>query len=894
MSSLYNNFYSSAFDVLPLQTIPLKEKLAPTYNSGEKSWREQCMDALETIGRRQYSDNIRLIENYEMIKGRFIYDHYFHTQGYENVISQLTAEFEMPNYLRHYDLIGQVINELSGEWAKRPDLFKVVQLGDGATNEYLRKKLELTQKFVASNITAEINKKLIEAGLDPNKQDFNTPEEQQQYQQQIQQAQQQLTPPEIQKFMDTDFLTLAEIWGNHQYNYDKEYFNFAEKEKVEFEDMLIADRCFRHFYLGPTGHQQETWNPVSTFFHKSPDVRYIEEGDYVGRIFNLSLNTIIDRYGHLMKKEDYDLLLEGDKKSNTKWEDSQFNWVYDEYLVPFNGYPTYDLMKPHWNKWKDGKIPMIDSSFYENFSSDSYLNSREGFYFVTEAYWKSQKTIIKLTYQDPETGQVVVDLVDENFEIPKTFVESEYAFSDEQDINTYVKTQINEVWKGIKINSKLDRKINKDLYLAVGPNDFQFKGDINIYGCKLPVCGEVFSPRNSKSASLVDMMKPHQIGYNVAMNQLYQIAEKEIGMFVVMDVNLFPNAKDWGGEDAWSKWMMMAKNLGMLPADTSPANISASLAATGGFLPKVLDLNLAGQMVSRMNMAKFFEEQALKQVGFNQYRLGNYSQSSTATGVQQGVQASYSQTESYFTNFSNYLRRCHKMNLDIAQYVQSKKTEISLTYIKSDLNRAFIKVLGSDLLLSELGVLVSNSQEHARQLDMMRQFALQNNTSGMSPVDVADVIMMNSPGEIRRQLSASYNALLQQQQQSQQAQQAQQEQAIQLETEHLKQDALDKQLDRENKLNIARIEAGVDIINSQSSTTVAPDTTAKDEDLRRTAEQNVNLKRDKLELDKQKLNLDNNNKQEKLANDRAKIAADLQIQHEQTQTARIMKGKKLP
>src|SRR5690606_5852570 len=149
---------------------------------------------------------------------------------------------------------------------------------------------------------------------------------------------------------------------------------------------------------------------------------------------------------------------------------------------------------------------------------------------------------------------------------------------------------------------------------------------INIYGCKLPVCGEVFSARNGKSASLVDMMKPHQIGYNVAMNQLYQIAEKEIGMFVVMDVNLFPDAKDWGGEDAWNKWMLLAKNLGMLPADTSPANVSSSLAATGGFLPKVLDLNLAAQMVSRMNMAKFFEEQALKQVGFNQYRLGNYSQ----------------------------------------------------------------------------------------------------------------------------------------------------------------------------------------------------------------------------------------------------------------------------
>ena len=69
--------------------------------------------------------------------------------------------------------------------------------------------------------------------------------------------------------------------------------------------------------------------------------------------------------------------------------------------------------------------------------------------------------------------------------------------------------------------------------------------------------------------SLVDMMKPHQIGYNVAMNQLYQISEKEIGMFVVMDVNMFPNNKDWGGQDAWGKWMLMAKAYGLLPADKS-------------------------------------------------------------------------------------------------------------------------------------------------------------------------------------------------------------------------------------------------------------------------------------------------------------------------------------
>lgn len=889
MSGLYNNFYSTAIDVMPIQTIPLKEKMADKFQGGEKSWREQCMDSLETIGRRQYAANIKLIENYEMIKGRFFFNHYFHTEGYSSMLNQLSAEFEMPNYLRHYDLIGQVINELSGEWTEKPDIFKVVQLGDGATNEYQRKQVDLASKFVEGQITAEINQKLLQLGMDPEKQDFNTPEEQQQYQQQLQQAKQQLTPPEIQKFMNTDFLTQAEIWGNHQYKYDKEFFNLPEKEKIEFEDMLIADRAFRHFYIGPTGHIQETWNPINVFLHKSPEVIHVEDGDYIGRIFNLSLNTIIDRYGHLMVKKDFDLLISGDSKDNTKWVDSEYNWVYDNYMVPFKHYPTYDQMRPHWNKYADGSIPVLDDNFFSRATDDDYLNTRQGFYFVTEGYWKSQKTIIKITYQDEATGQLIVDLVDENFIIPKTFVESDKPFSDEQDVNTYVKTVINEVWKGIKINTKLDKKINKDLYLAVQPNDFQFKGDINIYGCKLPVCGQIFSVRNSRSASLVDMMKPHQIGYNVAMNQLYQLAEKEIGMFVVMDVNLFPDSKDWGGEDAWGKWMLMAKNLGMLPADTRPSNIQSALSATGGFLPKVLDLNLAAQMVSRMNMAKFFEEQALKQVGFNDYRLGNFTQSSTATGIKQGEEKSQSQTQTYFTNFSNYLRRCHQMNLDIAQYVQSQKTEISLTYIKSDLNRAFIKILGSDLLLSELGVLVSNSQEHARQLDMMRQFALENNTAGMTPPDVADTIMMNSPGEIRRQLAASYDKLLAQQSQAQQQQSQQHQAEIEVEKQKLAQEKEKFQATIDKDIEVAKIQAGASLIGGGSDIQLPPTNDKAQNDI---ATANVDLKQQKLDLDRQKLNADIQKTQGQQANEQANTAANLQIQHEHVQAARILKGQK--
>ena len=63
--SIYNAFYTATIDILPQQMISLKEKLAkPKSTEGEKSWGQRCMDALETIGKSQYSSNLKLIENY--------------------------------------------------------------------------------------------------------------------------------------------------------------------------------------------------------------------------------------------------------------------------------------------------------------------------------------------------------------------------------------------------------------------------------------------------------------------------------------------------------------------------------------------------------------------------------------------------------------------------------------------------------------------------------------------------------------------------------------------------------------------------------------------------------------------------------------------------------------
>ena len=856
------------------------------------------MDALESVGRNQYNKNLTLIENYEMIKGRFIFSHYFSEEGYQGMLQQLTKEFEMPNYLRHYDIISKVVNKMVAEWQSRPDIFRVKAEDEGSTNEFLRQKTDLLKQYVQENIQAEISKKLEEQGLAPEMQNFKSEDDKAKYQQQVDSVSKAMTPPQIEKYMSVDFRTSAEMWGQIQLESDKQRFDLKEKEKKEFEDMLVADRCFRHFFLTPTGYDQETWNPINTFYHKSPDIDYTEDGDYIGRVYILTLPAIIDKFGHRMKKDQLEQLIEESKKNKQQWsgESKGSEYVYKEYLFPFKGFPAYDIARNTTSNPFDNNgasIPYLDSNFFSGMSSGRMYNAGNGYYWVTEAYWKSQHKIGLVTYIDPDTEIKVSKLVDEHFIIPKHFIElTEDTLSGDHEPNTIVWTWINQVYGGVKVNLG-----NRDQSVYLGADDstkpspvkFQFKGENNIYGAKLPVCGRLFSVRNSMSMSLVDLMKPYQIGYNVSMNQLYQLMEKEIGSFVVMDVNMFPNSKDWGGADSWQKWMLIAKSMGMLPADTSPQNSKNSAAAAGGQFPKVLNLDSAAQFMSRMNIANAFEQKALTQVGFNDYSMGTYGNEATATGIQQGAQSSKLQTESYFINFSNYLKRCYKMNLDIAQYVQSKNKDVTATYIKSDLSRAYVKVAGADLMLADLGCYVENSQEVVRQLEMLRQLAMSNNTTGATAADLADIITMNSPSEIKAQLKLSQSKLeaLQERQQQVNEQTLQQ----QKELAQLKEEKTDE---REN----AKLQNNIDvalIAAHSKSTQPTTDTSGIDQ-------ANIDLKNQQLANDitdkqrKHQLELDKaisekELKIKELALESKAIDGKLKVEDKKIQVAKIMKSK---
>lgn len=760
---------ASPFTFIPNQMVLTKEKL-----KNKKKLARDTMDVLENLGRIQFYDNQRFAENYAMVNGRFIPSHYMPDSGSHDYLTQLANEFEIPSTLRHYDVIGKMVNNLTEKLAEFPDVFRAVEkYEDDESNEFVRTQTTLMQQSIQAEINQEIQAALAQAGLDPNKTDFASEDEAMAYRQEMQSIAQAKTPPEIQKYMKTDWKSAGEIWAAHQVEYDKEKYNVPELERTEFRDMLFTDRCFRHYYLTGDGYMQETWNPMNTFFLVSPEIKWAEEGEYVGRRVYMTKNQLLSRYGWKMTEKEMKKVEGFDKDDDNSKEGVDATGFPYKVYAPFEDFKAYETIKKATGYDPINNLPLIDNNTLSyTLGNTPSLDHRAGLFAVTEAYWMSQVKYGKAVYVDPQTHLPVKELVDENFVVPDGWQEVTGNFYSGDTVNTVYWTWVPQCWKGIKISYVMNDQ--EALYLDLNPNNFQFKGDYSPYGAKLPVCGRVFNNRNATSMAFVDLVKPHQVGHNLAMNQMYQLMEREEGKGMIWDAAMLSTLKDWGGENAMEKVKFVLKEYGHVVVDTSPTNMR--MANGGGQLPREINLELTAQLMSRAKLADYFEQKAYSQLGITPQIMGEVKATETATGVNTAIEQTSLNVQRYYTDFFEYKKRCLSMGLDIAQYVQANNLDTTILFSKSDESREWIKLVGTNWLSRNIGIFMGNSQQVLKFMNDLKGYFLNNNTLDINALDVAEVLKAYSPATIMAKLQ---EALDRTQQEKQQASQ-QQQQALQI------------------------------------------------------------------------------------------------------------------
>lgn len=747
----------------PIQFIPRDEK--------DPEWAAWNLDWLEWNGLKQIRRNARrLMKNYKLAKGVIDKSDYIVEEDNEmrDLVESLVQEDVSALELKFYPIIPNVINVLTSEFAKRNTKTVFRGVDEFSYNEQMEAKRGQIEKVLFSQAQNKLMEAMLEQGADPE-----DPAIQKQMQEQMS-PENMKTLPEIQSFFDKDYRSMCEQWATHQMQVDEDRFRMDELEERGFRDMLITDREFWHFRMGEDDYEVELWNPVLTFYHKSPDARYTSQGNWVGRIDMMTIADVIDKYGYMMTQE--------------QMESLEAVYPVRSAGYPLQGYQNdgsyYDATKSHaWNTnmpglayrqytsmWDNSIAPGGDIINWIMSEGEDYAPMGTSFLLrVTTGYWKSQRKIGHLT-KIAESGEMIVDIVDESYKITDKPVYNNMVIKNKTK-DTLIFGEhidwiwINETWEEIKIgpNQPSFWGMNSPggvspMYLGIdknkiGPLRFQFKGDSSVYGCKLPVEGAVFSDRNTRSTAMVDLMKPFQIGYNIVNNQIADILVDELGTVILLDQNALPRHsmnEDWGKNNLAKAYVAM-KNFQMLPLDTSISNTENPI-SNQAF--QVMNLEQTQRMLSRVQLATYFKSQALEVIGITPQRLGQeIGKTDTAKGVEQAVTGSYAQTEVYFIQHCDYLMpRVHQMRTDLAQFYQSRKPSLRLQYMTSNEEKVNFEINGTDLLSRDINVYATTRANYRALMEQMKQMVMGNNTTGATIYDLGKIMQAESLADINHVL----------------------------------------------------------------------------------------------------------------------------------------------
>jgi len=352
---------------IPKQKLPRSRKT--------KEWGKKSMNAF--IDRTQFSSQHKshMHKYYDAYNGNLSEADYNYVINPYNSEKHKTKGF--PAKLRSYNIIKPVIDLLLGEKAKRPFSHQVVvrnsdmqSMQDELMKEELRKYLE--QKFVND---------LNEMGMDTGMPSKELP--------QLQSMQEEI----IGNYKD-----IRAVMGQQTLDYLIDKLELPDNLQTAFFDWLVSGEVYTYKDICMDDVEYEVVSPLDIDYEKSPDVQFIEDGDWCVRRKMMSVNAIVDNFYDVLKDSEIDRLENPSQKTSTG------------IISPFS--PNY---------------PETDA---------------ERFAEVLHVTWKSFARIGILTYFD-DMGQEQNMVVDETYKVDKEANENvEYFW-------------VNQVWEGYRIDGDI-------------------------------------------------------------------------------------------------------------------------------------------------------------------------------------------------------------------------------------------------------------------------------------------------------------------------------------------------------------------------------------------------------------------------------------------------------
>ena len=352
---------------IPKQKIPRSRKT--------KEWGKNTIEAF--IDRSSFSSQHKasLHKYYDAYNGNLV------EADYNYVINPYNSEKHkvkgFPAKLRSYNIIKPVVDLLLGEKSKRPFAHQVViRNSDMKDNQQKLLQQEL-KKYLEQKFINELNEMGMQTG-EP--------------------SQEQMPLEELKEEILTNYKDARAIMGQEALDYMIDKLELPDHLQMGFFDWLVSGEVYSYKDICMNEVEYEIVSPLDLDYEKSPDIQFIEDGDWAIRRKLMSVNAIVDSFYDVLKPDEIDRLENPSGKT--------MNGI----LSPFN--------------------------------RDSRSMDTERFAEVLHVVWKSFARIGILTYYD-EVGQEQQMIVDEKYKVDSDAQESvEYYW-------------VNQVWEGYRIDGDI-------------------------------------------------------------------------------------------------------------------------------------------------------------------------------------------------------------------------------------------------------------------------------------------------------------------------------------------------------------------------------------------------------------------------------------------------------
>jgi hypothetical protein len=765
---------------------------------------------------------------------------------YEHIIKQYKRA-KLKNFkgeVRNIPLIEPILTLLSGEKRKAPFNYNTKINNQDTKNRYLE---DLKRKISENNEQALINK-MNEGGL-PTGLDSKPV-----------QAPEDIKAKHDRNWKDSRAIAGQEILNDFIDNKDgKEIFIAAYKD-----DWIELGEAYLFFDVVNDDVIIDKEIPENVYVKYNTNSPYSEDGEVVVRRMTWNISQFIYKFERELSRQ----IING--MSALDWLNDLLELHNDNAIGNSSDNETVRRLKSE--VWEDKKDE-YNKDGLTNFTTALITGDIEVYYVAFKTYKKYKL----LTYIN-DLGQIVEKEVDETYKLNSDvkITRKQLEGMDDDTYNMFIQNNINndlftevmwtnEVWQGYKVpaaygisesKDSSDKSYQNDLYLDIKPLDVQRHELNNNAACKLPVIGR------QDGYSIPYMLREFQYKYNLLFLIEERTLAKDKGNPILFPVDLIPNIASWGNTAGDRLETMLYYNdmFNVIFFDGSNERVSVLAQAM-----KSVNMSTIETIANFMQIKEQVKQDAWDSIGMNRNRWGTTYASEGKAKNEQDILRSSLHTADMNSIFNKVEERGLLAYLDYSKYAFVTGKVITKfpkydDHILSDEARSIYELDVDEHIETQYGVSVKSSEKDTDAIQIIRQLVLPYAQNGIAPDAVLGAVQTDNPVVAKDYLKQAFKAQQDYEKQKEEAQNKLQQQAMQSQ-----QQMQDKQQQFEQAIEQAKLDNAKYIAELKAETdrmkigndNINPNDNSED----------IQLKRDKLDLDRTKMNKDIEIKNKKIKSD---------------------------